>query len=523
MSDPTDDVTTVDDGAATDGGTSATPEGGRASEREAASFVEYGIEDKPPAGESFFLGIQHYLTMVGANIAVPLVLINAMGPSETQAMTLIGTFFVVSGVATLLQTTIGNRYPLVQGASFALLAPALTIVGAVGGPFDLAMRELQGAIIAAAAIQVLIGYSGLMGRLKRYLSPVVVAPVIALIGLSLFSTPQIVMPQQNWWLLGLTLVCIVGFSQYLDAYSRYARLFPVLLGIVTAYLVAVGLSVAGIYAPDQVGYVAPSAALDAPIVLSITPLQWGVPAFTPAYIVGMFAGVVASMIESYGDYFAVARLAGVGAPSRKRIDHGIGMEGIGNVFAGLMGTGNGSTSYSENIGAIGITGVASRQVVQVGAVVMLVVGFFGPFSQLIVTIPDPIIGGLFIAMFGQIAAVGLSNLKYVDLDAQRNVFTIGLALFAGLAIPAYFGGLEGVAAFRDGMSQVAVLGPILGTQIVADTVFVIGQTGMAVGGIVALLLDNTIPGTREERGLDQWEAISEEEHEFQTVLERYTE
>ncbi|MFB6234011.1 MAG: uracil-xanthine permease family protein [Halopenitus sp.] len=498
----------------------ATVESGRTGEREAASFVEYGIEDKPPLGESVFLGIQHYLTMVGANIAVPLVLLGAMDATATQSATLVGTFFVVSGIATLLQTTVGNRYPLVQGASFALLAPALAIIAAVGGDFEIAIRQLQGAIIVAALVQVVIGYVGLMGRLKRYLSPVVVAPVIVLIGLSLFDVPQITSTNQNWWLLGLTLVLIVGFSHYLEQYSRYARLFPVLLGVVTAYVVAAVLSVTGVYGPETVGYVNLAAPFDAPTLLAIHPLQWGMPLFTGSFIVGMFAGIVASIIESYGDYFAVARLAGVGAPSKKRINHGIGMEGVGNVFAGLMGTGNGCTSYSENIGAIGITGVASRWVVQIGALVMIVVGFIGPFGQFVATIPSPIVGGLFIAMFGQIAAVGISNLKYVDLDSQRNVFTIGLALFAGLAIPAYFGGLEGAAAFREGMWSVAVLGPILGRRIVADTIFVIGSTGMAVGGIIALVLDNTIPGTREERGLDQWEKISEAEPEFETAFER---
>ncbi|WP_426962061.1 uracil-xanthine permease family protein [Haloparvum alkalitolerans] len=501
----------------------ATVEGGRSGEREAASFVEYGIEDRPPLGESVALGLQHYLTMVGANVAVPLVLIGEMGASDAQAAQLVGTFFVVSGIATLLQTTVGNRYPLVQGASFALLAPALAVVAAVGGPFEVAMRELQGAIIAAALVQVVVGYSGLMGRLKEYLSPVVVAPVIVLIGLSLFDVPQIATAGQNWWLLGFTLVAIVAFSQYLDAYSRYARLFPVLLGVVAAYLLALALSLAGVYATGQPGYVDLSGTTEVPLLLAVTPFQWGAPQFTGAFVVGMFAGIVASMIESYGDYFAVARLAGVGAPSKKRVDHGIGMEGIGNVVAGIMGTGNGSTSYSENIGAIGITGVASRFVVQVGAVVMIVVGFVGPIGQLIVTIPSPIVGGLFVAMFGQIAAVGLSNLKYVDLDAQRNVFTVGLALFAGLAVPAYVGTVGGVAAFREGMAGVAVLGPVLGAQVVADTVYVVGSTGMAVGGIVALLLDNTIPGTREERGLDQWEAISEGDEAFDTALERLRE
>jgi xanthine/uracil permease len=185
-----------------------------------------------------------------------------------------------------------------------------------------------------------------------------------------------------------------------------------------------------------------------------------------------------------------------------------------------MGTGNGSTSYSENIGAIGITGVASRYVVQVGAVVMLIVGYFGPFGSLVATLPNPIVGGLFIAMFGQIAAVGLSNLKYVDLDSSRNVFIVGLALFAGLAIPAYMGATGGAAGFQEGMSSVAILGPILGIKIISDTIFVIGSTGMAVGGVIAFLLDNTVSGTSEERGLDAWEALAEDEEEFRSIFDR---
>ncbi len=500
---------------------------------EESDFVEYGIEDKPPLGESVLLGIQHYLTMVGATIAIPLALAGAMGMFESapgEVARLIGTFFVVSGIATLAQTTIGNRYPIVQGGTFSMLAPALAIIAALsaqGAGYQVMLRELQGAIIVAALFEVVIGYSGLMGALKRYISPVVIAPVIALIGLALFNVPQITNPTfaetsaQNWWLLGLTLVLIVAFSQYLDKQHRVFRLFPVLLGVGAAWVVAAGLSVAGVYGPDTVGYVDFAAVTGASLLQPIYPLQWGMPRFTLPFAIGMFAGVLASMVESFGDYHAVARLSGVSAPSRKRINHGIGMEGLGNVFAGIMGTGNGSTSYSENIGAIGITGVASRYVVQVGAVVMILVGYFGPFGQLVATLPTPIVGGLFIAMFGQIAAVGLSNLKYVDLDSSRNVFIVGLALFAGLAIPAYMGATGGAAAFREGMSNVALLGPILGLKIVSDTIFVIGSTGMAVGGIIAFFLDNTVEGTREERGLEEWERIAESEGEFQSVVDRF--
>ena len=493
---------------------------------EQASFVEYGIDDKPPLGESMLLGVQHYLTMIGSTIAIPLVLAGAMGMPPDITARLIGTFFVVSGISTLAQTTIGNRYPIVQGGTFSMLAPALAIIGVVansGGGWEAMILQLQGAVIVAGFVEVLIGYFGVMGWLKRHVGPIVIAPVIALIGLALFNVPQITAATQNWWLVGLTVVLIVAFSQYLEGTHKAFKLFPVLLGLVTAWLVATVLSVAGVYTPGTSGYVSFDSVVNASILVPIYPFQWGMPEFTTSFIIGMVAGMLASVIESFGDYHSVARMAGRGAPNAKRINHGIGMEGIGNIFAGVMGTGNGSTSYTENVGAIGITGVASRYVVQIGALVMLIVGFIGPIGQLFASIPTPIVGGLFIVMFGQIAAVGLSQLTFVDLDNNRNVFIVGLALFAGLAIPTYVGSVGSAAAFQEGMSNVAVVGPLLGTELVSQTVFVVAGTGMAVGGIIAFFLDNTIPGTREERGLDEWEEMTEGDEEFRTFFDRRSE
>ncbi|MFC7115054.1 uracil-xanthine permease family protein [Natronoarchaeum sp. GCM10025703] len=487
--------------------------------------IEYGIDEKPPAGESAVLGVQHYLTMVGANIAVPLILASAMGMPDDITAQFVGTFFVVSGIATLAQTTFGNRYPIVQGAPFSMLAPALAIVLVVtsdpANNWQDALVQLQGAIIVAATVQVAMGYFGLVGKLRRFLSPVVIAPTIALIGLSLFGAPQITTTDQSWWLLGLTLGLIVLFSQYLDVKRRAFRLYPVILALGISWLVAAGLSVTGTLGSGHPGYVPLGQVTDTTMILPIYPFQWGMPEITGAFIIGMFAGVLASMVESLGDYYAVANITGSAAPSAKRINHGIGMEGLMNVFSGIMGT-SGSTSYSENIGAIGLTGVASRYVVQVGALIMLFVGFIGYFGQLIATIPDPIIGGLFIAMFAQIVAVGISNLKHVDLDSSRNVFVIGFALFVGLSIPEYMANVGGAAEFRAVMDGVAVLGPVLSERVIADTVFVIGSTGMAVGGLAALVLDNTIPGTREERGLAEWQRLTEEDAEFETFWQRWT-
>ncbi|QLC34539.1 purine/pyrimidine permease [Halarchaeum sp. CBA1220] len=489
---------------------------------EQSSDVEYGVDERPPTGESALLGLQHYLTMVGANIAVPLALAAAMGMPDRYVPLYVGTFFVVSGVGTLLQTTVGNRYPIVQGATFSMLAPAIAIIGFVGtGNWEQAILALQGAIIVGGIVEVVLGYFGVMGWLKQYLSPVVIAPTIALIGLSLFSAPQVTMAGQAWWLVGLTVLLIVAFSQYLDTAHRVFRLYPVLLGIVAAWALATALSVLGVIPSGSPAFVDLAPVANASLVQVPMPLQWGMPTFQTSFVIGMFAGVLASMIESFGDYHAVARLAGERAPSARRIDHGIGMEGLATVFAGVMGTGNGSTSYSENIGAIGLTGVASRYVIQIGAVLMLVVGFVGYFGALITTIPDPIVGGLYIAMFGQIAAVGLSNLKHVDLDSSRNVFIIGLALFCGLAFPAYMGNVGSASAFQAGMASTPLVGWLLGLKVVSDTVYVVGGTGMAVGGIVAFVLDNTVEGTREERGLDEWDQLTESDEAFESAYERY--
>jgi len=487
------------------------PDGGE------ASMVEYGIEDKPPLIQSILLGTQHWLTMIGSTIAIPLVLSGALGFNGAQTAQLVGTFFVVSGVATLAQTTIGNKYPIVQGGTFSMLGPALAIIAVLGGAdggasSTVMMRELQGAIIVAGAVEVLIGYLGIFGKLKRYIGPAVIAVVIALIGLALIDVPQITSASQNWYLVALSLGLIVLFSQYIDSYSRVFKLFPVLLGLGAAYLVAAALSVAGIADIVSLGGVA-----DAPPIRAITPFQWGMPLFSGSFAAGMIAGMLASAIESFGDYHSVARMAGEGAPNKKRINHGLGMEGLGNVFAGIMGTGNGSTSYTENVGAIGITGVASRYVVQIGALVMILVGYVGYFGAFVTTIPNAIVGGLFLAMFAQIVGVGLSQLQHVDLNQNRNVFVVGFGLFAGMSIPIYASNVE---SFEAGFAAVPVLGQVLGIPEVATTIGIILGTEIAIGGIAAFILDNTIPGTKEERGLQAWEDITEDEDAFEPYHER---
>ncbi len=218
------------------------------------------------------------------------------------------------------------------------------------------------------------------------------------------------------------------------------------------------------------------------------PFQWGIPKFSLPAIIGMFAGYIASMVESVGDYYACARLSGAPIPDKQTVNRGITFEGIGCLIAGIFGTGNGTTSYSENIGAIGLTRVGSRRVVQAGAILMILLGMVSKFGALFTTIPQPIVGGMYCAMFGMIAAVGLSNLQFIDLNSMRNLFILGFTFFMGLSVPEYFA--NNPLSFEP--------------EWFANILNTLGSTGMAVGAFIALVLDNTIPGSDEERGLNAW-------------------
>ncbi|MGI9454919.1 MAG: uracil-xanthine permease family protein, partial [Aeoliella sp.] len=216
---------------------------------------------------------------------------------------------------------------------------------------------------------------------------------------------------------------------------------------------------------------------------------WGWPKWNTGFFVAVLAGYLASMIESFGDYHACSQMAGAGDPSPKQISRGIGCEGIGCFLTGVFG-GFSSTSYSENIGLIGLTKVGSRYVVQIGAVMLILIGLFGKFGAFAAAIPAPVVGGVYCVMFGLISAVGVRQFARADLSSNRNLLVGGFALFMGLSVAFYF------SDYSNGKQDVAWM-----PEGVRGVVIAIGSTGMAVAAIIGITLDNLIPGTSEERGL----------------------
>ena len=474
--------------------------------------VIYGLDDRPPLLRSLVLAAQHVLTMFGATVSVPLLFGPAMGMQPDQIGVLISSVMLCSGVATMIQSSFGSRLPIIQGVSFSFIAAFFAIIGTIGergGDANEMMQYIAGAVMVGAVVEMIVGFSGLMGYLRRLLSPVVVGPVIMLIGLALFQhgAPK---AGADWLISGLTILLVIVFSLVLARRYRVFQLFPILLSIVCVVTLCWGLSLTGVYRLGDPSYVDTSAAQNA-AWLRVNPteivLPWGPPRFETGFILAVLAGYLASMIESFGDYHACAHMAGGTDPSPRQISRGIGCEGVGCFITSLLG-GFSSTSYSENIGLVGLTKVGSRYVVQWGALMLILLGFFGKFGALAAAIPGPVVGGLYCTLFGLISAVGIQQLAKCDLQSDRNLFIAGFSLFMGLSVPAYFSAVSsteligpGKLLAFDGYKPTADMLLANVPQSLAGIIVSVGSTGMAVAAAIGLVLDNLIPGTLQQRGL----------------------
>ncbi|XP_002160774.2 solute carrier family 23 member 2 isoform X1 [Hydra vulgaris] len=482
----------------------------------------YRIHEKPPFYLSIMLGFQHYLTMFGSTMGMPLILapIVCFDNEPVVIVSVMSTTFFCSGIVTLLQTSIGCRLPIVQGGTYTFVASIMAIMASKGDcpskmnanfnmtsnmtntdpEWKLRMREVQGAIIVASFLQIFIGLSGIIGYVLKYIGPLTIAPTICLVALPLYSTAGYYAGSQ-WFVAMLTMFCIILFSQVLKKYSlplcktriHIFELFPVLFAMIVGWILSYILTATGLLKKDS-----PARTDYRSNVFAHTewfrvpyPGQWGAPSISAAAVFGMLSGVLASMVESIGDYYACARMSDAPPPPNHAINRGLLVEGIGCVITGIWGTGNGTTSYSENIGAIGITRVASVTVIQCGAVIMILLSVIGKFGAIFASIPHPVIGGMFIIMFGMVFAFGISSLQFVDLNSMRNLCVLGCSFYFGMALP----------------SWVKVHGHSIniGVEWLNQVIRVLLMTNMAVGGLTGFVLDNLLPGTSQERGIIKWQ------------------
>lgn len=457
-----------------------------------AKKLIYGLDDNPPFPIMILAGVQHVLTLFGATTLVPLIFGPAMGMDVLQVAAFISCVYFGMGVATLIQThpRLGSGLPIVQGSSFSFIPSVMTVIGAYKamGP-EAVMQYIGGALILGGILLSVVGYSGIVGYVRKVITPVVIGPVIMAIGFSL-APVAIQGNAANYWPASLAVVLLI-FLFSLVSRNKYVNIFAILSAIVITYLVCLGLSRAGVFPEGHPAHIGLDRVAEAPWLRYEIFMPWGPPKFSLLAFGAMLAGFFAVMIESIGDYHSVSYASGIEDPDEKTISRGIGAEGLNCALSGLFGS-VGTTSYTENVGLIGLTGVASRWVVRTGAILLILMSFVGKLGALIATMPSPIIGGAYIALFGTIGALGIQVLMRADMGSQRNVLIVGFSFLMALGLP---GWVE--------KNQELFMNPASGTlvQTLGGMLWAILKTPMAVAGICAAACDSLVPGTDEERGI----------------------
>jgi len=444
----------------------------------------YGVDDVPSLPILLLAGAQHVLTLFGATTLVPLIFGPAMGMTPAQIGFFISCVYFAMGVCTLVQTSpFGSGLPIVQGSSFSFIPPIMTIVGIYSAQgTNVILQYIGGALISGGVCLVLLGQFGLIGRIRRFVGPITVGTTIMAIGFSLAGT-AISGNAAGYWPASLAVVALI-FLFGLKVKGRYINIFSVLLSVVIVWGACFALSRAGVFQPGHPVHISLDNVNAAKWFQFTGFMPWGMPKFSLVAFGAILAGFFSVILESIGDYFNVCNAAGLPDPTEQQISRGIRAEGLGCIFGGLTGA-VACTSYTENIGLIGLTGVASRWVVRVGAILLIGMSMVGKFGALVATLPAPIIGGCYIALFGTIGALGIQALTRADMQKQRNVMIVGFSFLMALGLPGW------VETQKELFFGWGIPGQIL---------WAIGKTSMAVAGISACLLDNLIPGTREERG-----------------------
>lgn len=389
--------------------------------------LAYGIEDRPEtAWQMLLFGWQHTLVDISPFV-LPLGLATALGLSDAQGAQLINFGLIAMGLATLLQTTVGNRLPVIQGPSATLTGTLVPVAGQLGGP------AMWGGAFVGACIEALVGASGAPGRLRRFFPPVVAGTVVVSIGLSLGQLAiRLAVGNGSGIELGLaaTTVALVLLLQTVGA--NWAGGLPARAAIfISIWVVGLGLGTA-------TGKVDWALVAGQPWLQLPALFPFGGPGFgwqlSIAAVLAILAGYLASMVESVGDYVATCAVAETPLEPR-HVNRGILAEGLGCVVATVVG-GIPCTSYTQNIGIIATTGVASRAVVRVAAVILLLYGLCPKFGALLVAMPRPVLGGVFVLVCGLIVASGLRLLAVAE-RTTTNDLVAGITLVLSLGLPLY--------------------------------------------------------------------------------------
>ena len=413
--------------------------------------MTYDVDEVPPIGKSLILAFQHVFAMFGATILVPILVNGAAG----ETVLTIPVAMVTSGIGTLIYIACTKRKsPVYLGSSFAFITPiaAAYAKGGISG----AMTGIMAVGLIYVVIAIIIKFIG-KDWLEKLLPPVVIGPMIMIIGLGLAPSAisQIGLSSGATIDYKTLIVALVAFFVTVFIMTKakgFLKVIPFLIGIIAGYIVAVVF-----------GLIDFKPVLDAKffdIPKFIIPFKDYKPSFIAIITIAPVALV--TLCEHIGDHTSLGNIIDKDLIKDPGLDRTLLGDGIATFVAGLLG-GPANTTYGENTSVVGMTKVASVKVIGMAAIIAIIIGFLGKFTALISTIPNAVLGGVSLLLYGFIAVNGLKVLikNQVNFELSKNVIVASSMLVLGLGGAAISIVSGDLSVTISGMSLASIVGIVL--------------------------------------------------------------
>lgn len=415
----------------------------------------YGVDDDLDLPKKVLFGLQHIFAAFGGIIVVPLVISTSLGFDSKTTTSLISASILASGLATVIQAKgvgkVGARVACIMGTDFTFVSPAISVGSVLGLP------GIIGATILGSLFEIILSF--FIKPLMKFFPPLVTGTVVALIGLTLlpvsidWAAGGVGSPNyaslENLAVAMFVLVITLLLNNYGKGIISSAS---ILIGIVVGYLVCIPLGLVDFTPVKEASW------LSLPKILEfgVTFDAKAVMAFIPAYFV--------ATIGTVGCLKAIGETSNIDVDD-KRVSAGVLSDGVGSALGGLVGSFP-NTSFSQNIGIISLTKVASRHVAVMAGILLVILGFLPKIAAIITGIPNPVLGGVGIMMFGTVAAAGIRTLSNIELT-ERNLLIIAISMGLGLGV-----------TFRPDV-----------IQNLPEAIRMIFSSGISTGTIAALILN----------------------------------
>ena len=400
------------------------------------------VDQVPSFGKLSVLGIQHVLAFYAGAVVVPLVIASGLGLDNETLIHLINADLFTCGIASIIQSAglgpkIGVKLPLIQGVTFTAVSPLIAIGIAAtpaGADPKTGLATMYGSIIAAGLVTFFV--APFFAKLLRFFPPVVTGTLLTVMGITLISVSAGDIVSWGTYaaegqdagaltLRGLayafgTLVIIVAVQRI---FKGFMSTISVLVGLVVMTAIAFALGDANFSDIGQSAWLGVT-----------TPFFFGIPKFNIAAIISMLIVMAVTMVETTGDVFATGEVVGKRITS-KHVANALRADGLSTFLGGIFNSFP-YTCFAQNVGLVRLTRVKSRWVVTAAGIIMIILGILPKAGAVVASIPGPVIGGASLAMFANVAVVGIQTLSKVDMRDNRNAVivstSIGLAMLVTL-------------------------------------------------------------------------------------------